>query len=64
MITQIFGHCKLYSPAQLVPIFRVENFVLHVCTELGFLAIVSKWVHVKLFLPGDPMLLYVDTLRL
>ena len=46
MITQIFGHCKFYSLAQLVPIFRVENFVLHVYTELGFLAVVWKWVHV------------------
>ena len=46
IIRQIFGYCKLYSPAQFAAVFRVENFVLHVYTEIGFLAIVRKWVYV------------------
>ena len=46
IIRHIFGYCKLYSPAQFAAVFRVENFVLHVYTEIGFLAIVRKWVHV------------------
>ena len=64
IIRKFFFYCKLYSPAQFAPVFRVENFVLHVYTEIGFLAIVRKWVHVQLFLRSDPMLLSVDTLRL
>ena len=46
IIRQIFGYCKLYSPAHFASVFRVENFAVHVYTEIGFLAIVRKWVHV------------------
>ena len=46
IIRQIFGYCKLHSPAQFASVFRVENFAVHVYTEIGFLAIVRKWVHV------------------
>ena len=38
MITQIFGHCKFYSPAQLVPIFRFPCS----CLEMGSCLVISS----------------------